>query len=577
MAQFPKEGASSTPQKLFDSPPDNVSATFVKSGPLGFAVFEASESAGTPSLSQYKQDAGVSPNLETRQVRTQLMTSPSVSSPNASPKVKMSPGRRLGGSPNRQPRAVKTELIEFTVETQPRAAVSLTQTPQTVHEDVAEQLVIDRSDFADVLRWSPQLLSPQPRPEPEPEPESSLSAMLSPEACAESFVDSVDDETLREVRDAMEALLCAVEAAVLGGYKKASAVSATTFTHGDTSVAAACDEGDKAEFFREDLVQSIRVMWKCTQQVVQIFRTDALPEAATDKGLAGILLHLTDDGSGRQAAPKFDKTLENDLRNLVTEKMEQFETVRATIELKLGAGSTEDGSICDKQLIRNRQRAARELPRKMEMLTMALFAHRLKISMLRERIVAAISHRAEIGRRSHERVALYETELERIRGATANLPTDFLASTECNTVEFLQVASEFHEMLQQAEESVEQIFPQLLTSVKVSSVHGRLAAEAASRCRAVLAAGERHLTSLHSAALATAEQAVATDGPLRAQIRLLDELQTMEALARQVLAELRKGSTDPNEVERLKAAEAEFGESLKQYLREQKDVVALLV
>ena len=91
------------------------------------------------------------------------------------------------------------------------------------------------------------------------------------------------------------------------------------------------------------------------------------------------------------------------------------------------------------------------------------------------------------------------------------------------------------------------------------------------------AAGERQLISLHSAALATAEEAVATDGPLRAQIRLLDELQTMEALARQVLAELRKGSTDAADVQELKAAEAKFAESLKRHLHEQKDVVALLM
>jgi hypothetical protein len=51
----------------------------------------------------------------------------------------------------------------------------------------------------------------------------------------------------------------------------------------------------------------------------------------------------------------------------------------------------------------------------------------------------------------------------------------------------------------------------------------------------------------------------------------------MEALARQVLAELRKGSSDPNEVQDLKAAEAKFAESLKQHLLEQKDVVALLM
>lgn len=587
MAQSPKQAASPKQQKLYEPPPE-VSATFAESG---LSVFEDSDSDGTASPLQSEQDAGVSPTLETQPVKIQLTPSRQrqasrldrlrESSPDKSARVESLRSRRhLETSPGRQPRAVTTELIEFTVETHPRAAVSLAQTSSIVHEDVAEKLLVDKSNSADVLRSPPRLVSSQAEPEPEPQPESPVSSTLSPGPCAEGLMDHVDDETLCEVRDAMEALLCAVEAVVLGGYEKASAVSATTFTCADTTVAQACDDAEEAEFFNEDFLQSIRVMWKCTQHLVHALRADAVPKAATDKGLAAILLHCKqskDAGSGRQPASQFDETLEIDLCKLVTEKMEQFETVRATIELKLGAGSTEDSSISDKQRIRNQQRAARELPRKMEMLTMALFAHRLKISMLRERIVVAISRRAEIGRRLHQRVALYETELERIRAATVDLPLDFLVSAEHNTVEFSQVAAEFHEMLHQAEESVEQLFPQSLTSVKVSSAHGRLAAEAASRCRAVLAAGERQLISLHSAALATAEKAVATDGPLRAQIRLLDDLQTMEALARQVLAELRKGSSDPNEVQDLKAAEAKFAESLKQHLLEQKDVVALLM
>ena len=373
----------------------------------------------------------------------------------------------------------------------------------------------------------------------------------------------------------MEILLRGVEARVLGSYEKASAISATTFTCAGATVTRDC--GTEEDCFDEEMLRSVRILWSCTQHIIRTFGTDAVPETTTDMDLVGKLLQARDDGSERQLASHFDDTLEQDLCNLVTEKMVHFEAVRATIELKLGAGSTENSNSSGQQLIRNQQRAARELPRKMEMLTMALFAHRLKISTLRERISAAISRRAEIGRRAHQRAALYDKELAPIRESLVNLPPCFSPPEEGRTVIFSQVAAESHGMLQQPSASVEQVFPQSLISVKVSSAHGQLAAEVARRCCAVLTAGERQLSSLHSAALAEAERAVATEGPLRAQIKLLDQLHEMEAVARQVLMELRKGSTDADEVDKLKADEAAFADSLKQHLDEQKQVVALLL
>ena len=143
--------------------------------------------------------------------------------------------------------------------------------------------------------------------------------------------------------------------------------------------------------------------------------------------------------------------------------------------------------------------------------------------------------------------------------------------------EFSDVAAEFREVLLRAEHSVQQIFPKSLTSVKVSSAHGRLTAEAASRCRSVLTAGKRRLVNLQSAAVAAVERAEATDGALRAQVKLLGELQTLEASARQVLSELRKGPSEPDEVEKLKANEVEFAASLKRHLDEQRQVAAWLV
>ena len=208
---------------------------------------------------------------------------------------------------------------------------------------------------------------------------------------------------------------------------------------------------------------------------------------------------------------------------------------------------------------------------------MALFAHRLKISMMQDRMAAALSRRAEIRRRAHQNAALYSNELERVKQALADAPQYSSMSEEGIEPEFSDVAAEFRQALLRAEHSVQQLFPKSLTSVKVSSAHGRLAAEAASRCRAVLAAGETRLVNLQSVAVAAIDHAEATDGALRAQIKLLGELQTLEASARQVLAELRKGSSEPDEVEKLKADEVEFAAALKQHLDEQKQVAAWLV
>ena len=511
-------------------------------------------SPGTSPRAQLAQSkrARVSPNRQPHAVtRQQVTTSPS--SPRQSPQLRgpspdtlsrvesLRSRRHLGVSPNRQPRAVKTQLIDFTIETKPRTTPPRLLSPQ---------------------RQTAAALPPEPEPEAEPDPRAYHSG------------DSSADETSRQVKDAMEILLRGVEARVLGSHEKASAISATTFTCAGATVTHDC--GEEEECFDEEMLRSVRILWSCTQHIVRTFGTDAVPETTADNDLEGMLLQARDDGSERLAS-QFDDTLEQDLCNLVTEKMEQFEAVRATIELKLGAGSTINSNISGQQLIRNQQRAARELPRKMEMLTMALFAHRLKISTLRQRISAAISRRAEIGRHAHQRAALYDKELARIREALVNLPSCFSAPKEGRTINFSRAAAESHGMLQQPSASVEQVFPQSLISVKVSSAHGRLAAEVARRCCAVLAAGERQLSSLHSAALAEAERAVATEGPLRAQIKLLDELHKMEAVARQVLMELRKGSTDADEVDKLKADEAAFAESLKQHLDEQKQVAALLL
>ena len=237
-----------------------------------------------------------------------------------------------------------------------------------------------------------------------------------------------DDSPSREIQEAMEALLLDVEAAVLGSYELASAVSATTFTCAEMEFrvdgVGAVDGSGPADFFDEDMLESIRLLWSAARHVVLTLDTARRPEQGkSPDSLADVLLRGRDEGP---ADAHFDDTLEDELHRLVTERTAQFEAVRATIELKLGADVGADGlprqgkdstSTSDQRLIQNRKRAVRELPRKMEMLTMALFAHRIQVSALRERVLAAVAYRMEIGRRAEQRVTRYSRELERVRTA----------------------------------------------------------------------------------------------------------------------------------------------------------------
>lgn len=383
---------------------------------------------------------------------------------------------------------------------------------------------------------------------------------------------------------------------------------ATNWTHPTDLPTLVSGDADDGSWIDEEMLKLLRSVWTAAQDLVQSLDDPAAVRLA--KGTEPDF----------RLFPGYDPLLETDLHKLVMEEMKQFEAVRTTIlvkqrsfEERLVSGEIGEPireRISEQRMAHERKRAVKQLPRQMELFTMALFAHRLKISALKERAVAAIAAREEAAERYSWEAGDYNRQLQEVReiiSVTGRpetsglfeepsknvllLPSGVQAQSRLSPTpdddqaEMQDCFAEFRQMMAGGKDTtVDAVFPSRLVSSKMSEAHCLLAAEAAHRCKTVLAAGELRLAAVHAATLLRTQRVVQTDAVLKAQVQLLDRLPALEASARQVLKDLRAcadgQATDGEMLQqkvKVKEDEAVFAQALATHMKAQMELAGRLV